>query len=105
MAHQKPPVQKRTVNAREKSPKGVVWGDLELYRTIAEHMAEGVSIVVGDERVYVNPAYLRIHGLTDASQAIGKSMGLFMGADSFKTMQKARDGRLQGEDAPATVEY
>jgi PAS domain S-box-containing protein len=105
MADQKRSAPKRTENAREKSPEGTIWGELELYRTIAEHIAEGVSIVVGDQQVYVNPAYLRIHGLTDASQAIGKSMGMFMDADSLKTMQKARELRLQGEKAPATFEY
>ncbi len=100
MADQKRSAPKRTENAREKSPEGTIWGELELYRTIAEHIAEGVSIVVGDQRVYVNPADLRIHGLTDASQAIGKSMGMFTDADSLKTMQKTRKLRLQGEKSP-----
>ena len=76
-----------------------------MYQTIVEHMAEGVAITVEDERVYVNPAYLRIHGLTDASEVLGKSMSLFMDADSRRAANKARDARLRGEDAPETIEY
>ena len=105
MADQKKSAPKYVRNAKRESLKGASRGDLELYRTIAEHMAEGVSIVVGDERVYVNPAYLRIHGLTEASQALGKSMGLFMDVDSQKTVKDVRDARLRGEDSPTTIEY
>ncbi|MDA1216327.1 MAG: PAS domain S-box protein, partial [Chloroflexi bacterium] len=105
MAHQKQSAPKRAENAREKSPKGAHWSGLELYQTIVEHMAEAVAITVGDERVYVNPAYLRIHGLTDASEVLGKSMSLFMDADSRRAVNEARNARLRGEDVPLTIEY
>ena len=49
----------------------------ELYRAVAEGMSDGVSINVDDKRMYVNQAFVDIHGLSDASEAVGKPIEFF----------------------------
>ena len=45
---------------------------LALYENIVEHLADAVVINVGDKRVFVNQAYLKLHGLTDKAEALGR---------------------------------
>jgi PAS domain S-box-containing protein len=65
----------------------------ELYRAVAEGMRDGVSINVNDQRVYVNQAFLDIHGLKDASQAIGKPIDTFYAPEEKRKIATFADLR------------
>lgn len=77
----------------------------ELHRAVVENMAEAVAITSDAKRVFVNKAFLDIHGLQDASTVIGKSMDrLIFPADREMVVERSL-ARQRGEPAPSSNEY
>ena len=77
----------------------------ELYRIVAENMAEGVSIAVDGKREYVNKAFLDIYGLDRPSQAIGKGVDLLVAPEDRQRVRERAPARLLGAQIPPVVEY
>ena len=61
----------------------------ELYRAVVENVADAIAITVGTERVFVNKAFLTIHGLQDKAEVIG------LPVDQF-ALPEDRDIRIVG---------
>jgi diguanylate cyclase (GGDEF)-like protein/PAS domain S-box-containing protein len=78
---------------------------LELYENIVEHIADAVVINLGDKRVFVNQAYLRLHGLTDKAEALGRPVDHFVVPDDRKLVASRTVARQEGRSVPPTYEY
>ncbi len=61
------------------------------YRTVVENSTDGIVIVLGDRRVFVNRAFLEIYGLDDMSQALGTKIDEFiLPEDREAVMERVR---------------
>ena len=76
----------------------------EQYRAAVENVADAIVINVGTTRVFVNNAFLTLHGLDDMSQASGLSLDHFIitggsahraGADIGPGTRRACAGRVR----------
>jgi PAS domain S-box-containing protein len=76
-----------------------------LYRAVVEYIADGIAISVGMERVFVNRAFLAIHGLREPSEAIGKPLDYFIVTEDREETNKRVYARMRGELADGIVEY
>jgi PAS domain S-box-containing protein len=76
-----------------------------LYRAVVENVADGIAITVKTERVYVNPAYLTIHGLRDASEAVGHPLDRFVVPEDRQSVTERVLARQKGEFQDDIVEY
>ena len=74
----------------------------ELYRVVTENMMDGISINVDDKRVYVNPAFLSIFGLTDTSEALGISIDTYFADEDKRVLKGRSDARRTGDILPKT---
>jgi len=61
-----------------------VFEDEELYMAMVENIADGIAITVKTERVFVNRAFLAIHGLGSESEVVGRPL---MSLCSVKTVK------------------
>ncbi|MBP1732094.1 MAG: sensor histidine kinase [Deltaproteobacteria bacterium] len=77
----------------------------KLYRTLVESVADGIAITVGTDRVFVNKAFLDIHGLKDRSQAIGVPVDHFILPEYKEAVRKRILAREEGHDVETVVEY
>lgn len=77
----------------------------ELYRAVVENVADGIAITVRTERVYVNRAYLRIHGLRDVSEAVGHPLDRFIFPEDRQAVTERVLARQRGELQDDIVEY
>ena len=69
-------------------------------REFVEHSEDGISVQVDGIRVYVNSAYLKIHGLSDTSQAIGQPFHSFALPEDKKGIRRRWKALKRGEDLP-----
>ena len=77
----------------------------ELYRAVVENVADGIAITVGMNRVFVNSAFLRIHGLRETSEVVGKPLDLFIVPEDQEEVRKRTLARQKGEPTESLVEY
>jgi PAS domain S-box-containing protein len=77
----------------------------ELYRAMVENIADGIAITVKRERVFVNRAFLAIHGLRDASEVVGHPLDQFVIPEDREVMRERTLARLRGEPFGNIVEY
>lgn len=77
----------------------------DLYQAVVENVADGIAITVGTERVYVNQAYLRIHGLQDISEAVGFRLDRFILPEDRRAVTERILARQRGELKDDIVEY
>jgi two-component system NtrC family sensor kinase len=68
-------------------------------------MAEAIAISRDAKRVFVNNAFLDIHGLQDVSQVIGKPMEQFILPEDRETVVERSLARQRGEIVPPFNEY
>ena len=74
-------------------------------RAVVENVADAIAIIVGTEFVFVNKAFLTLHGLEDASQVLGRSKDEFVHPEDREWVNERALARQRGEDVPATYEY
>lgn len=79
--------------------------DEDLYRAVVENVADGIAITVGTERVYVNPAYLSIHGLREVSEVVGHPLDKFVVPEDRQPVRKRVVARQTGQLQDDIVEY
>ncbi|MBI4282337.1 MAG: PAS domain S-box protein [Chloroflexi bacterium] len=77
----------------------------ELHRAMVENIAEAVAINRDAKRVFVNKAFLDIHGLQDASQVVGKPIEQFIHPDDKERVVARTLARQRGEAVPTMNEY
>ena len=77
----------------------------EQYRAAVENVADAIVINVGTTRVFVNNAFLTLHGLDDMSQASGLSLDHFIIPEDRPTVRARTLARERGEPAPGVYEY
>ena len=77
----------------------------EHYRTAVENVADAIVITVGTMRVFVNQAFLSLHGLGDMSQASGLALDHFIVAEDRPMVSDRTLARERGEPVPGLYEY
>jgi PAS domain S-box-containing protein len=77
----------------------------ELYRAVVENVADGISITAGTERVLVNRAFLRIHGLDEASTVIARPFDQFILPEDRDAVNQRVRARQRGESLDRIGEY
>ncbi len=82
-----------------------LFGNEELYRAVVESVADGIAITVQAGRVFVNKAFLAIHGLRDASDVVGHPMDQFVIPEDREVMRQRTLARMRGESHKSIVEY
>ena len=75
------------------------------HRLILDSVADAIVVTVGDKREYVNNAYLKILGLTDASKVVGWSLTEFIVPEDLALVSERTLARQRGEAVPGTYEY
>jgi PAS domain S-box-containing protein len=80
-------------------------GGDEFYRAVVENVADGIAITVRSERVFVNDAFLAIHGLQAASEVVGHPIGQFVIEEDRGDVLERVSARLKGERRDKLVEY
>ncbi len=82
-----------------------VFGDEELYMAMVENIADGIAITVGTERVFVNRAFLTIHGLSGGSEVVGRPLEEFVFHEDREAVRERTLARQRGEHPDDVVEY
>jgi len=77
----------------------------ERFRALVENSSDAIVINVGTKRVFVNKAFLTIHGLDDMSQALGNSLDQFVLSKDVQLVSERTLARQRGEAVPAIYEY
>ena len=77
----------------------------ELYRAVVETVADGIAITVNTERVFVNRAFLAIHGLHDASEIVGHPLDQLVFSEDREAVKQRVLARQRGESLDELVEY
>ena len=77
----------------------------ELYRAVVESVADAIAITVKTERVFVNRAFLAIHGLRDASEVVGHPLDQFIFPEDREGVTERVLARQRGEPLDDLVEY
>jgi diguanylate cyclase (GGDEF)-like protein/PAS domain S-box-containing protein len=93
------------VDGEDLGPDGDPASHPELYEAIVENLADAVLINVGDKRVFVNQAYLRLHGLTDKAEALGLPVEHFIVPEDRQVVTSRTLARQEGEAILPTYEY
>ena len=85
------------------------WEQLQLseehYRAAVDNVNEAIVVNVGTKRVFVNPAFLRLHGLDDISQAAGMELDHFIVPEDRPMVSERTLARQRGEPVPGVYEY
>ncbi len=92
-------------NTSYKSAENVPLEDEELYRAVVENIADGIAITVNTERVFVNKAFLTIHGLREVSEVVGHPLDQFVVPEDKRVVTERVLARQRGESFANLVEY
>ena len=76
----------------------------ERYRTVVENVNDGIAMSVDSVRVFVNKAFLTLHGLTDPSEVIGKPIDLYVRPEDKEEVLRRQRARLSGKQVPKVNE-
>ena len=77
----------------------------EHYRAAVDNIADAIVINVGTIRVFVNNAFLALHGLEDMSQASGLALDHFIVPEDKPLVRERTLARERGEPVPGVYEY
>jgi two-component system NtrC family sensor kinase len=91
--------------ARYREAEDTLRASEELYRVVVENVAEGIAINIDAKRVFVNKAYLDIHGLQDVSQVVGKPLSQFIHPEDREYVVARSLARQRGEPTLSSYEY
>jgi PAS domain S-box-containing protein len=72
---------------------------------VVESVADGIAITMRTERVFVNQAFLAIHGLRDASEVVGHPTDQFVFPEDRQAVRERVLARQRGEPLDDLVEY
>jgi PAS domain S-box-containing protein len=94
-----------TLNATRYEVERALLENEELYRAVVESVADAIAITVKTERVFVNRAFLAIHGLRDASEVVGHPLDQFIFPEDREGVTERVLARQRGEPLNDLVEY
>ena len=77
----------------------------EHYRAVIENVADAIVINVGTNRVFVNKAFLKLHGLDDVSQVLGMPLDQFIVPEDRQLVSERTLARQRGQPVPGVYEY
>ena len=77
----------------------------EHYRAVVENVADAIVINVETRRVFVNKAFLELHGLSSPVQVLGTSLDQFIVPGDRQLVTERTLARQQGRPAPSVYEY
>ena len=77
----------------------------EHYRVAVDNVADAIVINVGTIRVFVNNAFLTLHGLDDMSQASGLALDHFIVPEDKPLVRERTLARQRGEPVSGIYEY
>ena len=77
----------------------------DAYRAVVDNVSDGIAINVGSTRVFVNRAFLTIHGMNDESQAIGSEVDQFVVAEDKGSVRNRTLARQRGRALSPTHEF
>ncbi len=90
--------------SRQEVEKGLLETE-RLYRAMVESVADGIAITMRTERVFVNQAFLSIHGLRDVSEVVGHPIDQFVLPEDLQAVKERVLARQRGESLDELVEY
>ena len=91
--------------ADRKQGRNMVLESEEHYRAAVDNIADAIVINVGTTRVFVNNAFLTLHGLEDMSQASGLALDHFIVPEDKPLVRQRTLARERGEPVPGVYEY
>lgn len=77
----------------------------EHYRAVVENVADAIVIHVSTQLVFVNQAFLGLHGLSDPAQVLGTSLDQFIVPGDRRLVTERTLARQQGQPVPGVFEY
>ncbi len=77
----------------------------ELYQAVVESVADGIAITVKTKRIFVNRAFLAIHGLHDAAEVLGRPLDQLVFPEDRESVRERVLARQRGESLDELVEY
>jgi PAS domain S-box-containing protein len=72
---------------------------------VVESVADGIAITMRTERIFVNQAFLAIHGLREASEVVGHPTDQFVIPEDRQAVRERVLARQRGESLDDLVEY
>jgi PAS domain S-box-containing protein len=90
--------------SREEVERGLLENE-RLYRKVVESVADGIAITMRTERIFVNQAFLAIHGLREASEVVGHPTDQFVIPEDRQAVRERVLARQRGESLDDLVEY
>jgi PAS domain S-box-containing protein len=93
------------LNASRQEVEKALLENEELSRTVVESVADAIAITVKTERVFVNRAFLTIHGVREASEVVGHPLDQFVLPDDREAVKERVLARQRGESLDDLVEY
>ena len=77
----------------------------ELHRAVLDNVADAIAINVETERVFVNRAFLKLHGLEDIPQGGGIPIDDYLHPDDVALVRQRTLARQHGESVPGLYQY
>ncbi len=90
---------------RPPSAEGLLWGGEEFYKEVVNNLAEAIAISVAAKRVFVNKAFLELHGLDDESEVLGTHLDQFILSEDKQLVSKRMLACQQAQPVPGVYEY
>lgn len=92
--------------AEELGPtEGSLQGEEELYKAVVDTVADAIVINVGTQRVFVNKAFLKLHGLDSESQVVGTRLDQFIVPEDRQLVSERTLAPQQDQPVPGVYEY
>jgi diguanylate cyclase (GGDEF)-like protein/PAS domain S-box-containing protein len=89
----------------EKAQRALLRTEDAFSRAVLDHLADAISVNVGLTRVYVNDAYLELHGLRDKSEAIGRPIDEHLDPAQAALLRERALRQQRPEALPSRHEY
>jgi two-component system, cell cycle sensor histidine kinase and response regulator CckA len=77
----------------------------ERYRTAIEHSNDGVTIVKGDQHVFVNRRFLDMFGYSDPGEVLGRDVFIPVHPDDRDKVLAINRGRQREQEVPSRYEF
>ena len=95
----------QTMEGEHKKTEGKLRESEAHYKAVVENVADAIVINVGTRRVFVNKAFLTLHGLRDMSQASGMPIDNFVVPEDRPLVRERTLARQRGETMHGVYEY